>query len=71
MATIIEFYVPSGFRKKATKWIPPEQHGKIIQFGSSAMRRFQRDHSLSGENRVTGLKCAQPRNLTSARPSNF
>jgi hypothetical protein len=32
MAKIIEFYVPSSFRKKATKWIPPEQQGKIIQF---------------------------------------
>ncbi|HEY6302899.1 MAG TPA: hypothetical protein VIX14_07510 [Terriglobales bacterium] len=34
MAKIIEFYVPSSFRKKATKWIPPEQHGKVIAFGS-------------------------------------
>jgi hypothetical protein len=33
MAKIIEFYVPSGFRKKATKWTPPEQHGKVIPFG--------------------------------------
>jgi len=32
MAKIIEFYVPSSFRKKATKWIPPEQCGKVIQF---------------------------------------
>jgi hypothetical protein len=34
MAKIIEFYVPSSFRKKATKWIAPEQHGKVIPFGS-------------------------------------
>jgi hypothetical protein len=33
MAKIIEFYVPSSFRKKATKWIPPEQQGKVIPFG--------------------------------------
>ncbi len=32
MAKIIEFYVPTGFRKKATKWIPPEQYGKVILF---------------------------------------
>jgi hypothetical protein len=34
MAKIIEFYVPSGFRKKAVKWIPPEQRGKVIRFES-------------------------------------
>ena len=33
MAKIIEFYVPSSFRKKATKWVPPEQYGKVIEFG--------------------------------------
>jgi len=33
MAKIIEFYVPSSFRKKAKKWIPPEQCGKVIPFG--------------------------------------
>ena len=32
MAKIIEFYVPTSFRKKATKWIPPEQYGKVIPF---------------------------------------
>jgi hypothetical protein len=35
MAKIIVFYVPSNFRKKATKWIPPEQRGKVIPFGSA------------------------------------
>ena len=34
MAKIIEFYVPSSFRKKATKWIAPKQQGKVIPFGS-------------------------------------
>jgi hypothetical protein len=29
MATIIEFFVPSSFRKKATK---PEEYGKVIPF---------------------------------------
>jgi hypothetical protein len=33
MAKIIEFYIPSSFRKKATKWIAPEQQGKVIPFG--------------------------------------
>jgi len=32
MAKIIEFYVPSSFRKKTTKWIAPEQRGKVIPF---------------------------------------
>jgi hypothetical protein len=34
MAQIIAFYIPSGFRKKATKWIAPEQRGKVIAFKS-------------------------------------
>jgi hypothetical protein len=36
MAKIIEYYVPSNFRKRVTKWIPPEQRGKVIPFGSAA-----------------------------------
>jgi len=33
MAKIIEFYVPSSFRKKRpAKWIPAEQLGKVIPF---------------------------------------
>ncbi len=32
MAKIIEFFVPSSFRKKATKWIPPEEYGRVIEF---------------------------------------
>jgi hypothetical protein len=32
MAKIIEFFVPSNFRKKATKWTPPEENGKVIPF---------------------------------------
>jgi hypothetical protein len=34
MAKIIEFYVPTSFRKKATKWIAPKQHAKVIPFDS-------------------------------------
>jgi hypothetical protein len=34
MATIIEFYVPCSFRKKANWWIPPPQQGKVIPFSS-------------------------------------
>jgi len=33
MAKIIEFFVPSSFRKKAMKWMPPEEYGKVIPFG--------------------------------------
>jgi hypothetical protein len=33
MAKIIAFYVPTSFRQKATKWIPPDQNGKLIPFG--------------------------------------
>jgi hypothetical protein len=33
MALIIEFFVPSSFRKKAMKWIRPEEYGKVIPFG--------------------------------------
>jgi len=32
MAQIIEFYVPSSFRKPATNSLPPEQRGKVIPF---------------------------------------
>jgi hypothetical protein len=32
MATIIEFFVPSSFKKKATKWIRQEEYGKVIPF---------------------------------------
>jgi hypothetical protein len=34
MAKIIEFYVPVKFRKKATKWIAPQRHAKVIPFNS-------------------------------------
>jgi hypothetical protein len=34
MAKIIEFYIPTRFRKKATKWIAPKQHAKVIPFDS-------------------------------------
>jgi hypothetical protein len=33
MAKIIEFYVPSSYSKKAIKWLPAEQQGKVIPFG--------------------------------------
>jgi hypothetical protein len=31
VAKIIEFYIPSSFRRNG-KWIPPEQRGKVIEF---------------------------------------
>jgi hypothetical protein len=34
MAKIIEFFVPSSFTRKATKWIAPEEYGKVIPFAS-------------------------------------
>lgn len=34
MAKIIEFYVPIRFKKKATKWITPQRHAKVIPFKS-------------------------------------
>ena len=33
MAKIIEFFIPDGFRRKARKWMPPEERGKVIVFG--------------------------------------
>ena len=33
VAKIIEFYIPSTFRKSG-KWVPPKQRGKIIEFMS-------------------------------------
>jgi hypothetical protein len=32
MAKIIEFYIPVSFRKKATKWVPKEECGKVLAF---------------------------------------
>jgi hypothetical protein len=31
VAKVIEFYIPSTFRKSA-KWIPPAERGKVIEF---------------------------------------
>jgi hypothetical protein len=31
VAKIIEFYIPSNFRK-SEKWIPPKERGKVIEF---------------------------------------
>jgi len=33
MAKIIEFFIPNNFIRKARKWIPPEECGKVIPFG--------------------------------------
>jgi len=32
MAKVIEFFIPATFRKKVTKWISPEEYGKVIPF---------------------------------------
>ncbi len=34
MAKIIEFYIPVSFRKKATKWVPKEECGKVLAFAA-------------------------------------
>ena len=31
MAKVIEFYIPTSFRKP-TKWVPAVERGKIIEF---------------------------------------
>ena len=31
MAQVIEYYIPSRFRKKV-KWVPETQRGKVIEF---------------------------------------
>lgn len=31
MAAVIVFHIPDSFRKKS-KWIPPEERGKLLQF---------------------------------------
>lgn len=33
MAKIIEFYIPSRFRKNA-KWVPAELRGQVIEFST-------------------------------------
>jgi hypothetical protein len=33
VAKVIEFYIPSNFRK-SVQWVSPEQRGKIIEFPS-------------------------------------
>jgi hypothetical protein len=32
MARVIEFFIPTGFRKEATKWMPHGEYGKVIPF---------------------------------------
>lgn len=32
MAKVIEFYIPMSFRKKAAKWVPKEECGKVLAF---------------------------------------
>lgn len=32
MVKIIKFYVPTNFQKKPSKWISPDQRGRVIPF---------------------------------------
>jgi hypothetical protein len=41
MAKVIEFYVPTSFKKKATKRMPADQKGKVLQFSSSQENRLE------------------------------
>jgi len=38
MAKIIKFKVPTSFHKEPTKWIPPEQRGRVILFALDVER---------------------------------
>jgi hypothetical protein len=33
MTVVIEFYIPARFRTR-TKWIPPSQRGKLVEFSA-------------------------------------
>jgi hypothetical protein len=37
MAKIIEFYIPSSFRK-ASKWVPLTERGKVLAFPLAARK---------------------------------
>ena len=37
VANVVEFYIPSTFRKQV-KWTPPEQRGKLIEFYTPAKK---------------------------------
>lgn len=38
VANVVEFYVPSTFRKRV-RWLPPEQRGKVIEFYMPARKK--------------------------------
>jgi len=48
MAKIIEFYIPQSFRK-VSKWLPPNERGKLLEFPmavqKSARRGARKSHS--------------------------
>ena len=37
MAPVIEFYIPSGFRKRVV-WIPSVQRGKVLEFPAESRK---------------------------------
>jgi hypothetical protein len=37
VAKVIEFYIPNRFRK-SSKWVSPEQRGKIIEFAPTVKK---------------------------------
>jgi hypothetical protein len=39
MARLIPFYVPQSFTPPKRQWRAPEQHGKIIEFQRSAIKK--------------------------------
>jgi len=56
MAKIIEFFVPSSFRKKATKWIPPEEYRKVIPFSLPQERRRFSGYTAAPQGQPSGSK---------------
>jgi len=38
MAQVIKFYIPDRY-KKNSRWVPPEQKGKLINFPTSEQKK--------------------------------
>ena len=45
MANVIEYYLPVKFRKQFSKWVPPEQRGKIIPFPTREVKSARHEDS--------------------------
>ncbi|HZQ21358.1 MAG TPA: hypothetical protein VFA89_00880 [Terriglobales bacterium] len=38
MEKVIVFYIPDSFRKKASKWVPAHQKGRLLTFPSETKK---------------------------------